>query len=147
MISAREYAWSTNTTTPSSWNNYSSPVTQSLDGVWYLHARAVDNSGNVTTECFGPYRIDKTSPSITANPSSRGWDNTDVSVTLTFSDGQSGVKTRQFAWSTSTSTPSAWSNYTSAVTQGSNGVWYLHARTEDNAGNITVEMFVPYRVD
>jgi hypothetical protein len=146
-ISAREYAWSTNTTTPSSWNNYSSPVTQSLDGVWYLHARAVDNSGNVTTECFGPYRIDKTSPSITANPSSRGWDNTDVSVTLTFSDGQSGVKTRQFAWSTSTSTPSAWSNYTSAVTQGSNGVWYLHARTEDNAGNITVEMFGPYRVD
>ena len=145
-ISTRQYAWSTSTSTPSSWSTYSSAVTQSNNGAWYLHARAVDSAGNVKTECFGPYRVDK-APTIDANPKNRGWANSNVSVTLTFADSHSGVSTRQYAWSTSTATPSSWSSYTGAVTQSSNGVWYLHARAVDNAGNETIEYFGPYRVD
>ena len=146
-IKTKQYAWSKSTSTPTSWTNYTSPVSPSSDGVWYLHARAEDNVGFIATECFGPYRIDKTGPIIDANPKNRDWDKSNVTVTLNFSDSESGVSVKQYAWSTSTATPTSWSNYTSAVTQSSNGVWYLHARSVDNAGNETVTYFGPYRVD
>ena len=93
------------------------------------------------------YRTDVTAPSISANIQHRAWANSNVSVTLTFSDSHSGISTRQYAWSTSTSTPSSWSTYSSAVTQSNNGAWYLHARAVDNAGNETVTYFGPYRID
>lgn len=108
-----------------------------------------DNAGNNNGYHNTGYRIrtDATAPTITANSGSRGWDNTNATVTLTHSDAQSGIATRQFAWSTSTSTPSSWSNYSSAVTQTNNGTWYLHARAVDNVGHVTTERFGPYRID
>ena len=148
-LSTRQYAWSTSTSTPSSWTNYSSGnLTLTSEGSWYLYLRATDGAGNTTTQRFGPYQIDKTAPNVSANTSSRDWGNSDVSVTLTYSDsGGSGVKQKQYAWSTSTSTPSSWSNYSSAVKQSSNGTWYLHAKVTDNAGNSKTTYFGPYRID
>jgi len=147
-LSAQQYAWSTSTATPSTWNNYSGAVTQSSEGIWYLHVRAVDAAGNTTTTYFGPYKIDKTRPAVTANPSTREWGNTGVTVTLTYSDsGGSGLATRQYAWSTSTATPSTWTNYTSPVTQSGEGMWYLHVRAVDAAGNVYTAYFGPYKID
>ena len=68
-------------------------------------------------------------------------------VTLNFSDSASGVDTPQYAWSTSTTTPSSWTDYTEAVRQSSEGTWYLHARATDKAGNVVTQYFGPYRID
>jgi hypothetical protein len=147
-LSVRQYAWSTSTTIPATWNNYSGSVTQSSEGVWYLHAKAVDSAGNTYTTYFGPYKIDKTAPTITANPTSRDWSNANVTVTLTYNDsGGSGLSLKQYAWSTSTTTPSSWNNYSSAVTQTANGIWYLHAKATDTAGNVYTTYFGPYKID
>jgi murein DD-endopeptidase MepM/ murein hydrolase activator NlpD len=148
-VATKQYAWSTSTTTPSTWSTYSGPVTQSNTGTWYLHARAVDNAGNVKTEYFSPYRIDKVAPTISASPANRIWDNTDVSVTLTYADaGGAGLSTRQYAWSTSNSTqPTTWTNYTAPVTQSADGVWYLWAKAVDGVGNTTIKCFGAYQID
>jgi murein DD-endopeptidase MepM/ murein hydrolase activator NlpD len=143
----KQYAWSTSTSTPSSWTNYSFPVTQSSEGIWYLHAKAVDMAGNIVTVCFGPYKIDKTLPIVSASPATGGWSNTPITVTLTYSDGGSGLRIRQYAWSTSTVTPSTWNNYTSPVTQSGEGIWYLHVKAADVAGNVYTGYFGPYKID
>lgn len=108
-----------------------------------------DNVGNQTgwTTSNQRIRTDATAPTITANVGSRSWGNGNQTVTLTHSDGQSGIKSRQYAWSTSTSTPSSWSTYSSAVTQSNQGTWYLHARAVDNVDRVTTERFGPYRID
>ena len=124
-LKSKQYSWSSSSTSPGSWNNYSSAVSKSDEGVWYLHAKAVDNAGNTTTEVFGPYNIDKTKPTVNANIGSRDWGNSNAVVTLTYADNLSGVSTKRYAWSTSIYTQ-FWSNYTGAVTQSSDGVWYLH---------------------
>ncbi|AEE97566.1 Peptidase M23 [Mahella australiensis 50-1 BON] len=147
-LSTKQYAWSTSTATPTTWTDYTTAVTQTAEGTWYLHAKATDAAGNVKTQYFGPYKIDKTLPTITANPSSRDWEETPVTVTLNYMDsGGSGVIARQYAWSTSITTPTAWTNYTAAVTQAAEGTWYLHAKATDAAGNVKVQYFGPYKVD
>ncbi|HQE11033.1 MAG TPA: hypothetical protein PLN60_11080, partial [Bacillota bacterium] len=151
-------AWSTSTSTPGSgWTSWSSSTSrtasQSSNGVWYLHVQAEDNAGNRRSTYFGPYRIDKTPPTVKADPSSRAWNTSNVSVSLTFSDsGGSGFKRQRVAWSTSTSTPgSGWTSWSSSTSrtasQSSNGVWYLHVQAEDNAGNRRSTYFGPYRID
>jgi len=146
----KQYAWSTTTTKPSAWTDYTSGnVVQSGEGIWYLHLQAEDNAGNYTYVYFGPYKIDKTKPTIMANPSSRDWANIDVTVTLEYNDtGGSGLSTRQYVWSTSTITPaSGWQNYSSNLIQSNDGTWYLHIRAVDGAGNSITEWFGPYQID
>ena len=146
-IQTKQYAWSTSTANPTTWTNYSTAVTQSSNGTWYLFGRAVDNAGNEVIQRFGPYHIDKTNPTLSASPASRGWGNSNVSVTLTHADNLSGVATKQYKWSTSTATPTAWDTYSSAVTQSTAGTWYLHARVVDNAGNVHTQRFGTYLID
>lgn len=147
-VATTQYAWSTSTATPSSWSTYSSAVSQAGNGTWYLHARVVDGAGNVSTARFGPYKVDKTAPTISANISSRAWGSGDVSVTLTYADtGGSALSTKQYAWSTSTATPTSWTNYSTAVTRTTNGTWYLHVKATDGAGNAASNRFGPYYID
>lgn len=95
------------------------------------------------------YIADNTAPSISVDSSSRGWDNTDVSVTISASDSESGLDTLKYAWSTSTSTPSSWTSISSGttVTQSSNGQWYLHVRATDNSGNTNTTYYGTYNID
>lgn len=139
-----------------SWTSSSSSssriMQKSEDGEWYLEVEA-SGPGGKTTKRFGPYRIDKTPPTVKADPSSRAWNTSNVSVSLTFSDsGGSRFKRQRVAWSTSTSTPgSGWTSWSSSTSrtasQSSNGVWYLHVQAEDNAGNRRSTYFGPYRID
>ena len=56
-----QYAWSKTTSTPSIWTSFSngSTITQTEQGEWYLHIKAVDNAGNVTTTYSGLYKLVK----------------------------------------------------------------------------------------
>lgn len=108
-----------------------------------------DNVGHGTgwTTSNQRIRTDATAPTISANPASSAWGNSNVTVALTHADAESGIATRQFAWSTSTVTPTNWTNYSGPVTQSTQGTWYLHARAVDNVGRVTTERFGPYRID
>ena len=99
-----------------------------------------DNSGQ-------NIRVDGTAPTVTASSSSRGWDDSGVNITLNFDDPRSGVATKQYAWTTSTTTPSSWNDYSSSVSQSSSNMWYLHYKTTDNAGNSKTGHFGPYKID
>lgn len=72
-----------------------------------------------------------------------------ITVALNYADaGGSGIKDKQYAWSTSSTTqPTTWTNYTGQVTQTNEGVWYLWYRATDNAGNVTINKCGPYTVD
>ena len=70
-----------------SWTSSSSSssriMQKSEDGEWYFEVEA-SGPGGKTTKRFGPYRIDKTPPTVKADPSSRAWNTSNVSVSLTF---------------------------------------------------------------
>lgn len=66
-LNTSQYAWSTGTTTPGGgWSSFSDSqvVSQSSEGTWYLHVRATDNVGKVTSTYYGPYRKDSIAPVI-----------------------------------------------------------------------------------
>lgn len=151
-LQSLQYKWSTSTSTPSSWNSMSNggTVTQNSAGTWYLHLRAVDKVGNVRTTYYGSYKVDGNSPTISVDLQSRDWSNQDVSVTVSASDGESGLSSLQYVWSTGTSTPSSgWSTITSGSTilQTQEGSWYLHVKAIDNAGNTRNTYYGTYKID
>jgi len=77
------------------WYAYSTPFTISAEGHTYLEYRSIDNSGNVEPNRQEVIRIDTVAPEISGSvsppPNSNGWNNTDVSVSFTASDFQSGI--------------------------------------------------------
>lgn len=63
------YVWTTNTTKPTTgWNSWNTSntqtLTQSADGIWYLHVEAQDNAGNTSYLYGGMYKVDKTAPTL-----------------------------------------------------------------------------------
>lgn len=91
--------------------------------------------------------VDGQGPTVSANPTSGGWDRLGHSVSLNYSDAESGVVTKQYAWSTSTATPTSWTNYSGTVSQNQEGAWYLHYKATDAAGNVNTGYFGAYQVD
>lgn len=151
-IKSLQYAWSTsNTTTPSSWNTFVSGATQttpSATGNHYLWVKATDVAGNVTSMTSKAFKVDATLPTVSASPTSGAWKNTAHTVTPTYGDAHSGVNLKQYTWSTSTATPTSWSNYTSgALKQPGVGSYYLHLRVTDKAGNSKTSRVGPYRYE
>ncbi len=78
---------------------------------------------------------------------------TRISLPIAFSDGDSGVKTVQYAWTGSAQQPSSWStlektasriSYT--ATENTETTKYLHLKVTDNVGNISVASSLAYKV-
>lgn len=116
-----------------------------------FRVRAESGGGNSGWVYSNTFRIDTEPPVITANPSSRDWDKTDVTVSLNFNDNGSGLLWQRFAWSDNTSTPftgwSGWGVSTSRIAGPvGNGIWYLHVQAEDRVGNAAQKYFGPYKV-
>jgi len=84
-----QHNWSLDTSTPSSWNDVSNPLTQSSEGEWYLHTRHFEDN-NPVTEYTGTYNIDKTPPAV---PNVNLTNNTSHSFSLdwTNDDSLSGI--------------------------------------------------------
>jgi len=149
-VANKKYAWTQSTATPTTWTDFTgNPVTISDTGEWYLHTKVIDYANNEYTTYEGTYNIDKMQPTTSYSTQSRDWGSSNVSVDLTFSDeGGAGLSTTQYKWSTNTTTPSSWNTWSSnPVTQSNSGVWYLHTKAVDNAGNELVTYQGEYRVD
>jgi len=85
-----QYKWDSNTTTPSLWDEITAnPVTQSSDGIWYLHTKYFENNEPVT-EYKGTFNIDKTPP---VSPNVTLVNNTSHSLSLSWTaeDSLSGL--------------------------------------------------------
>ena len=151
-VKTSQYAWSaSNTTEPTSWSNFASGTTISTPnstGTHYLWIRVSDQVGNTETVISNGFKVDVSLPTFSVSPSSGSWKNTPHVVTPNYGDGHSGVQTKQYAWSTGTSTPTTWNTYTSGtLTQPGTGTYYLHYRVVDQAGNEKTGYVGPYRYE
>ncbi|MBU0672666.1 MAG: hypothetical protein KJ732_06540, partial [Candidatus Margulisbacteria bacterium] len=120
------------------------------DGIYTFKVSAIDEAGNSAEVKVKDVVVDTLPPTSGANPGSRDWAKSNISVILNVSDAYSGVKTSQYAWDQITTTPgSGWNNFSNGqtVTQTSDGSWYLHYRDEDNLGNAVSGYFGPYKKD
>ena len=75
-------------------NNYE----QDYDIQWYYIDLARNESDSYGSSGF-KLRVDNTPPTIKADRSDSGWSKDNISITLTYTDGRSGIKTKQYAWS------------------------------------------------
>lgn len=108
------------------------------EGIYYVHAHAIDNSGLVVGAVGGPYKVDLTPPVISINKAA-GTYTPQIDLTISATDTLSGVKSIRYAWSTSTTAPvTGWVTVNSAmvnVTQANEGVYYLYTESYDNVNN------------
>lgn len=120
------------------------------DGTWWFHVRGVGLRGEGGETSHRSVMIDATEPtgpSISALSHTPGTWSSDTTVGIEFSgatDGAgSGVDGFSVSWDTSSSaTPDATKDYEESQTSLesaslSDGSWYVHVRTCDNAGNWT----------
>lgn len=145
-----EYSWSLSESTPGVFELLGEDgVVQSQPGIWYLHINAQDKVGNISSRNFGPYRIDKTAPTVSAVPENRDWGNTDVSVVPVYEDeGGSQVAIKQYFWSKEEAVPSQWNDCSAeTISHDIDGIWYLHLRVVDAAGNETITKYGVYKLD
>ena len=136
-----------------SWTNESGNFSVNFtgEGERRLNVEVTDNAGNSRTINCGPYRIDKTNPSISFSPNSRTtWNNTNVSVSVNVSDGLSGVDTvRRRTSSNNGSSYGSWTNESGnfSVNFTGQGERRLQVQVCDNAGNCRTSTSGVYRID
>ncbi len=129
-----------------SWTNYTAPVRIS-DNNSTIYARAKDSLSNTSDiGTFVVMNIDKFSPTVFASDTNSQWRPTAANVTLNYQDAGLGLTTSQFKITNSILTPDTWNSYTGPIAIG-NGVWYLHYRAVDLAGNKMLGYFGPYMID
>lgn len=114
------------------------------DGKYYYRGYSQDtvgDYGSVSTNSY--FTVDTTAPSTpsvssSTHPNTSAWySNRSVSASWSASDGLSGVTAYAVAFDqSSTTTPSSTTTSTSGTyTASSDGIWYLHVRARDAAGN------------
>lgn len=73
------------------WRRYVEPFIISDDGQFTIYFRTIDKAGNMEDIRAETIKIDKTPPTTVANYD-KAWRNTDFTITLTATDGGSGIK-------------------------------------------------------
>lgn len=131
-------------------NNFNVDITGT--GTWYLYIESRDNVGNVSDQKVGPFKVDMTGPDISAVPLKRFWDNEDVNITLTVTEGYSALK--EVRYSVTKNIDKVYSGWqykntseVNLITITQDGSWYLHVEAEDILGNVSYTYFGPYQVD
>ena len=123
-------------------------------GYVYDNAKTVDKTNNTyIADSPGNYTLfsreiwlDKTNPAITASHDDTIWYEAPYTVTASFYDypsnagvnDVSGVRDKQYAITEDDTRPTQWTDYTDGVTLTNGGVYYLHFKCVDFAGNETV---------
>jgi len=90
---------------------------------------------------------DTADPTISFNPASRSWDNTNANVMVTASDA-SGISATYCCWTTGVScAPGTSFTNGSVLTQSSNGDWNLCIKAIDNFNNEKIDCSGRYQID
>jgi len=128
-------------TTPPAWSSTSCSGAKTLDltvgdGAKTIVFQAKDNLGNVNS-ATDTVILDTAGPGAPVrSPLSRNWDDTNVVVTVTYSDS-SGIAQTNYCWTTATPacTPSTSFTNGGTITQTASGAWKLCTSAVDNVGN------------
>jgi len=147
-VASAEYAWSSSADRADAWQPVAgSRVVQDSEGAWYLHLRATDLAGKVTRLVLGPYCIDRTPPVVRVEPPTLMTGVRAIAAVVRASDNLSGVSSQAYSWSPDPGEPQGWERIDSgAVVWQTPGVWYLHVRASDVAGNTAHLVAGPYRI-
>ncbi|TRZ49811.1 hypothetical protein D4S03_07725, partial [bacterium] len=110
----------------------------SNDSSHYFHLRTQDNAGNWTsTVHIGPFFIDATAPTVSADNTSVSWRTSNVTITLSATDvGGSGLNNVRYNWD-SAATESVGTIFTNGTTVNipSEGDHTLYLYANDHAGS------------
>ncbi|RIX50101.1 hypothetical protein D3P08_21365 [Paenibacillus nanensis] len=114
----------------------------------YLPQEApIEINGGVIRKSLKLVRSDDTAPvteaEVSEQPRSGGWHNTDVHVTLTAADNQSGVERTTY----SLDNGSTWRVYDGGITLSHEGEHTLLYRSQDKAGNLEQEKQLGVKID
>ncbi|WP_026478392.1 S-layer homology domain-containing protein [Alkaliphilus transvaalensis] len=144
-----EYAITDNATEPNEWLTYAGAININIDGVYYIHYRAVDRVGNEQKGYFGPYQRDTILPQFTNDNLNYDWTNENLEINITIDEiGLSGIKSFEYAISDSDiPVADGWAPYVDKLAIDIDGQYYLHIKVIDNAGNEAYELYGPYRLD
>ncbi len=116
------------------WTSYTETLSLSTEGTHTVEFNSTDSVGHAEVTNSLTVKMDTTAPVTTAALSgtlSGGWYTTAVSVTLTASDGTSGVAVTQYRIDSG-----AWQDYSAPVDVTAEGSHTLEFNSTDNAGNV-----------
>ena len=117
----------------------------------YDNAKAIDKSANTFSDVSGNLGtstkyvwLDKTKPSITTSHNDNSWNEAPYAVKATFYDypskntvdDASGIGEKMYAVTTSADEEPLWVTYEDEVVISEGGVYYVHFKAIDNAGNV-----------
>ena len=113
--------------------------------VFTMLVKAVDNAGN-DGRASTPINLDVTPPSVTISSSNTNWTKSNVTVSSTASDGDSGVLSIEYSkdgknWSALVNGTSGSKTYSSTVNE------YMYVRSKDKAGNYSSSKSTLVRID
>ncbi|MFC9708422.1 fibronectin type III domain-containing protein [Paenibacillus sp. NPDC056933] len=125
--------------------------TVSINGATVIRARARDAVGNVGTEISRTAYVDQIAPMITFTPNGQGWTDTDISAMIQYEDADSGIHElkRFYQITGSIAPPENWTEAESnkpVIPIDSEGIWYIHAKATDEAGNTYETVSSPYQI-
>ena len=152
LLRTFKYQWSNSIEPPTSslWTDIPTNYVKIEDeGIHYLHVHAFDTSGSVTGTVGGPYKIDKTKPTVSVDKTA-GVYSAPLTVNINALDSLSGIKSMIYNWSTYQSgfVPSYGAVTTQetfgSITQSNIGSYYLYIQAIDNAGNTILYCYGPY---
>ncbi|HHW32105.1 MAG TPA: hypothetical protein GXX20_10625 [Clostridiaceae bacterium] len=157
-IKTISYKWTNSKERPENtgWNSTVSNnfyVTQTQNGIWYLHVESCDNENNKIYMAGGPYKIDNTLPDGSFIPGSSNWTNQDIHVILKVSDNLSGVKQWRYRVSSNNGINyGQWSNLyfknlADILSISTEGRWKIQIEVTDNANNTNTLTSGTYLID
>ncbi|WP_145317904.1 fibronectin type III domain-containing protein [Paenibacillus xylanexedens] len=125
--------------------------TVSANGATTIRARARDTVGNVSKEVSRIAYVDQLAPTITFTANGQGWTDADISTTIQYADAHSGIQEleRFYQVTNSAESPDHWLEARSdehKISLESEGIWYIHAKTMDRAGNTYETTSLPYQI-
>lgn len=136
-IGSRQYKITTNdTTTDDNWQDYTGQIKITSDGIYYLHYKAVDITGNSLIGVLGPFKLDKTAPELTGVENDKTYGN---SVTVTYTDVIPVTAVLKKFDDNSNDYQTVNDTFTSGTAINENGQYRVIAA--DNAGNQTTVTF------
>ncbi|TKJ87212.1 hypothetical protein PaeCFBP13512_18490 [Paenibacillus sp. CFBP13512] len=101
---------------------------------------ATDVVGNTIEHIINVENIDDRKPTVSVFQNGRSWSDQDIHVMTKFADAETGLDLNRlyYKWSDSIDEPSSWDQLSEAeqtIVQTKEGIWYLHLKGYDRAGN------------
>ncbi len=143
-VTEKKYGLTNTADIPATWNVYGAPLTVSAEGTWYIHYRAVDSVGNVSTGKFGPFSLgteNPASPVITRNPDTDTATEPYKIYVTDAVDAATGLYKTQYRLKQLGN--EEWKDYTGLVEVTKTGLCEFQAKTVDILGRESAVVSVP----